>query len=813
MLRQMRYFYLSELDLTPIKRGVKNVGDWAKSRGLLKGGCGSIWKNFGQETFVQLKKNFKFFFPSYRPIFLRAIGLSVTLAFLLLGFQNCTRTSLLSTDGFTSVTLSNIDNGTPYDGKPVDQYARWMRGFSCDGKPSPTAKIELRDKVKVYVENTSLQCAWRSKEITASEIERSAFQNMIWGFQEGIFEADLSKTSNVSIQTQIPANLVEVWCNNSQSQEASEVIVYYDESTKLAKVQLYAALDGNSGTLASKEVGRLSRLVSTDTVDVSSSESDLRLTVHRDQINANQPGLFPSEVRFSLNGVGLKSYSTFCRLGGSLDTKLWPAKQIVDVDVNEVVEAPNKSEFVYKYSRNDLSMGLGWGNIQEAVTQPLAIQSKARGISYVDFTDDSKSLVFTADMKTDYITELFKVSVLGLRNEVETPLRLSSPLVDPNQSVEYDAKIVRGANLVLYRDGSQETTNDIEKWLRSVSLISGEIHQVNKPFTAFDEEVQYFTFSNTLQKSIYLGGSTHPRLYTVNADGSGHKDITPTLASGQFLRFGQRPELFGEQKYLQIETYFYKNYDSQVIVLNLENGQRYLAPKNHLLRLFDVKSKRGVIVDSLNQAVKFYNFASGASAPISTSEFLDNGEKELPTSAMMLVQKTNSSPGLTDAELHALKIGEFAQVRVCGNLVADQFLLDTKEGSLKWVVTAIDSIRRTAQIAELDSSLNCTIKNSVNLTNVNFSIEKVQQVVVSPDSKKVLIAISDKPASRYVAPITKKILYAPLNGQAPLQVNAGLTESGDITNFTWSNDSSSIFFFGSYRNQSEKRGYLWRVPQ
>lgn len=728
--------------------------------------------------------------------------------FLILAFQNCTPTTPFSVGNSGSTVLASLDNGTPYDGKPSDEYARWMRGFTCNGKPSPAAKIEIKGESKFYIENTALQCAWRSREINESEIEKSTFQNIIWGYQDGIYEAGSSPLAP-SASPIIPANLVEVWCNDSQKSNQSEAIIYYDETTQRAKIKLYGV---SAGSVISQDMTNVSRLISNDSVEVSSPDNNFNLTVHRSQFNSQTPGLFPAEMKFSSREFGEKSISTFCRLGGSLDTKLWPAKQIVDVDVSEIVEAPNRNDFVYSYTRNDFSSALGWGSVLSAITRPLHIPYKARGVGYVDFTDDSSQLVFTADLSADYLVELFLVSLRGLLNDDESPRRISSPLVDPNQSVLSDAKLIRGSNLVLYRDGSQETWGDIEPWLRSVSLFTGQIQQINKEFTNADEEVQSFTFSPTLQKSFYLGGFTKPRLYSVNADGTNHRDATPNLIVNQYLRYGQKIELFGGGKFLQLDTIFYYSSDKQIIVVDLETNRSYPILKNHELYSFDVVSKKAILVDSYTQGKVFFDLSTGATIPIQGLKFLENGKVELSSGAIVLAQKDPTSSVSVDAEIHALMASLGRDLRICQNLAADQFLISTTGDSKKWIVTAINSSQKTAQIAEVDAGLNCLVKNSINLSALDFSKELVQSVVASPDLTRILLAIGNRPASRYVASIVNKLYYASLDGRAPLKVNAGLVESGDITHFKWSQDSKSIFFFGSYRNQSEKRGYLWRVP-
>ncbi|MGZ5279461.1 MAG: hypothetical protein ACXWC9_05940, partial [Pseudobdellovibrionaceae bacterium] len=305
---------------------------------------------------------------------------------LLSAFQNCSPVSFQSMNELYSPQKSQ-NNGEGYSGKPKGDFYRFVPDFTCEQKVAPVAHINITGNLITISENKKLLCGAVNQQLDEGLIDSSIYQHEVVGYQEGIFEGA------ATTPTSVPANLVEVWCKDRNDEKGIETITHFDHVTNLAMNRIYYT---ESGTQTQIPDFSVARVVANKTI-VIKDENGFELTVHRDQ-PAPQAGLFKAHLQATISGQKI-ARETFCRLGGSLDPKVWPAKQIVDFNVNNFKTSPDLNLLGYT---SHTATGIpnlyaintdGTSHVQASPHLPVS------GISKYLFSLDSKSLIYSADAR------------------------------------------------------------------------------------------------------------------------------------------------------------------------------------------------------------------------------------------------------------------------------------------------------------------------------------------------------------------------------------------------------------------------------
>ncbi len=281
------------------------------------------------------------------------VGALIALAVL---FQNCSQVSFTSVDSALHLSESASEtegNGTGYGGKLTGEFYRFTPDFTCEGKEAPVSSITATDTSITYTENKTLFCGSTKQDLDSKLIDRSVYQNDIIGYQEGIFESESSMPAS------IPANLVEVWCRDTNDRSGIETITHYDRSTQVAVTRILSAGPGTSVQTISDF--NVSRVISPMLVTVTDGK-DFTLKVYRDR-PAAQLGLFQGSMTAVVNGQKV-TRETSCRLGGGLDAKVWPARQIVDLNILLFKFTPDFQGFGLTSTTGDTIENLYRGDLQ-----------------------------------------------------------------------------------------------------------------------------------------------------------------------------------------------------------------------------------------------------------------------------------------------------------------------------------------------------------------------------------------------------------------------------------------------------------------
>lgn len=438
-----------------------------------------------------------------------------------LAFQNCSPVQFQVSE---NLQIGNSDNGYSYGGKPSGTFFRFTPGFTCENKESPVASVNMDNFQISLVENRKLQCGAVNIQLDLNVIDSSIYQRDVIGYQEGIFEGQ-SETP-----TKIPANLVELWCRDRNDEQGIETITHFDRETNQAVNRTFYSTLSSDGSYVANEVPdfSVSRLIQQRKITVKDGKN-FELTVDRDKL-ATEPGLFMGTLKTLLAGK-FENRIVKCRLGGSLDAKVWPVKQLVDFTYsdNSIRTAPDLSRFVFPTltPKEKLFVSTLDGTDQKFVEQKW-LDSKYHNIWDLKFSQDSKNLIFTGNAFFKQNLELFRI-------DLSNPSLIPISLKDVNASTEKSALLALNFQFsadnkyIIYSGSVQPNGNAVEKqgWIRSVPMAGGSSKILNPEIS--NGIVLSFHVSKANNKVFFqfgLGKAPYD-LYSVDPDG-GNLTLIPT---------------------------------------------------------------------------------------------------------------------------------------------------------------------------------------------------------------------------------------------------------------------------------------------
>ncbi len=734
----------------------------------------------------------------------KLIFLAVLTVALLSVFQNCSRVSFQSLNDLSASLPKSQNNGEGYSGKPDGDFYRFNPGFTCEQKVAPVAHINITKSVVTLTENKNLLCGAVNQTLDEGLIDRSIYQHEVIGYQEGIFEGE------ATTPTSVPANLVEVWCKDRNDEQGIETITHFDHVTNLAMNKIYYTQNGIPIQIPDFSVARV---IANKTVIVK-DEKGFELTVHRDQ-PAPQAGLFKAHLQANLSGQKI-TRETFCRLGGSLDPKVWPAKQIVDFNVNNFKTSPDLNSLGYTSKTATGIPNLyaihtdGTSHMQASPNLPVS------GISNYLFSLDSQSLIFSGDARLPGIRELFKVNV-----DKSSFVQLSNPLISAEQAVSQDFNLSADGSSVIFGDGSFAVPTMITRptWLQSVPLSGGAapLALTPPPSLTLKGTNEFIVSKN---KVVFFCCDLNSDLYSVNTDGSGLVKITPPLTSDWY--FSWLTPITGKGDYIyamagskisaQIRQYIVAIDGSNFLALPQDQyvDETFLSPNYALLYHYPCHEDKCVR--------QLLNLKTKALINLPT---LKNGTGYVEPSYSPRMFFTNDSTALigskvlSDGNLQAVSIstatGDIKDL--CPGVTSQQFII--KElGQNKFSILAYD---KSSQILKLYISQDSTCKKVNSTVATNPKIDFLQEVSISQDNQKLLVKLSaygTDPIAYDPKQVSKasQLLYIPLNGKPAFVIDAPAHEAATISQAFFLNDSQTVLFVGDQIRALDQNIFLWTPP-
>lgn len=701
-------------------------------------------------------------------------------------FQNCAKTTFTNVEGalhLSESSSSNTDgNGTGYGGKLTGEFYRFTPDFTCEGKESPVSRIAATDSDITLTENKQLKCGATQTSLTANLVDRSVFQNDIVGYLEGIFE------SEKAAPTSIPANLVEVWCRDTADRSGIETVTHYDRESQLAVTRIYAA--GPASSIMTIPDFNVSRVISSTQVTMKDGK-DFSLIVYRNR-PASQLGLFQGSLETVINGQKI-ARETSCRLGGSLDAKVWPSRQVVDLNISSIKFSPDRQAYGYTSSNASTSPVLYEGEMQSGRQQKVTSSALSKGVLDFDFTPDSRSFVYWADQRVAGIAELFHSRLDGTNSS-----QLNALLTDERQASEYKLQFSADGSRVIYQDGHQATFVDNEMSLNSVPLSGGTPITLSPPSSGSDDSVHDFAVSKKSNKVAFLTGvGFNLKVYLSNLDGSQLTQIKIPYPAGQWsIPYGSTFSLPEPGNFLFVQSMRLDgNLDFLSTAIAMDGSAIISLPINWGSQFTDSSGNLALIADQkVANSYKIMDLKTGHLLPLPAMQplsFSKDGSHLIGTEVGAGGQAQNISISIVDGQKTVICPQASTAVSKLQELGGDQ-----------WLLTAWDSGQGILNVYS-QSNGQCQLKNSLPLTK-----PKLKDVYLSPDGQKIVVSVSVN-----IQDIDQdQLLFIPLNGKPARQINSPIYFGAHIGNVEILPDSNSIFYTGDQLNPSETGAFVWKAP-
>lgn len=708
---------------------------------------------------------------------------------IVVAFQNCNRTSFLPTTLAGGIFGGN-NNGAGYGGKPSKDYARFTPGFTCQSKPAAVALVKVKDQAVSVIENKKDICEAVQLTLNIKDIDSSIYQDQIIGYQEGIFEG--VKTT----PTSIPANLVEVWCRDTNDQTGIETVVHFNRETNSAVNRTYYATTDINGVYINRVIDdfAVSRVVSMSQVEISDGNG-FDLTVYRDQPAIARPGLFMGKLNAIINGVK-QDRKTYCRFGGSLDAKVWPVKQIVDLNISDFRKTSDIN-FMGYISNTGIFAGLGH-NLFISKTQgkdQILISKEVAPGSHFEFSPDSKALYYTTGASTTPTYN--RATVDGTFNSV---------LATANDVLTF--KLNHDASSLIYH-----TYIDGGVGLKSISTATGSNNILSPPVSRGTMGVSSVSF--TKDKVVFLCCNRPTQIYTVNFDGSDLRVLkTPALPDASWDFATQNLAVLGQQKAISVWAWsatagsVYMNY-----IIALDGSYSLKLPPGWLWVSSSLDEKFGLLVNEKDQTTQaLINLLTGVMKTLpklvlpAGQSFTREGSQTFKSA---FFTKNSSefiglSTGGSTESAHAFSVNliDGTTSNLCDK-VTTSFVKQLGDSSL--ILVGHDLKRRILNVY-LKNAMGCRLVNSLPFA---LSLLGDIEVVESPDGQSILATVKFTDPQGIAA---TSLFYIPLSGQAPFAVNKPVFAAAKIQQAFFLKDSKSVIFVGDQIRVDDQNIFLWTAP-
>lgn len=471
---------------------------------------------------------------------------------------------------FSSLPSVEMDsgNGFGYGGKPSRDFYHYVPEFTCEGKSIAQSRISIFESLVEYSENSFHQCNSSNTSLSLSEIQNSAFHEVVIGHRGNIYEY-----SN-EMPKSIPDNLIEAWCHvQLGGSQTAEILVQYNRKDKLSSSQITV---GESRTKIAVNVSAQDTIREVHQFDVDYKIGETTLNIDKRKPSQIALGQFEGTIRSAVLEGSLKNYTASCYLGGLLDSRLWPAQMVFDANASQVeIDANNNFAYVVEKS-------LAGGNLGSLFEWDLTSQQKTfliqatgnEGVRDFKQSPDGQYLVLRA-VQNNAFEQVFKFE---LENKSQMQLNTTATsakqwpgswmLASGHYFISSDSKYV------FYMDGTHDSSNgDVEPWLYRVPSSGGTPLLVNHVIGLEGTDLDIFSYIDVFNSNrvFYLAGDPlNPQLYYSNLETGDRQKITPNLGVGWSFNLNMKL-----QKYEPTNSVF-------AVAETAQNKKDMTAPKNRV---------------------------------------------------------------------------------------------------------------------------------------------------------------------------------------------------------------------------------------
>jgi len=711
-------------------------------------------------------------------------------------FQNCEQTlvSTVLSESSPAANQSTTDgNGTGYDGKPGTFY-NYVPDFSCEGKESFFAQVSTENQQINYIKNSSLKCGIELQTIAESDLERSPFHGELIGYREKIFQ--FSEVPFLAI----PNVLTEAWCFNQSGEKDFEIVQRYGRSDQASTTQIYFKKNGVNHQVAPS---RTTRIVDSATAIFRGSSYELQ--IFRQKMVASG-GTYAGKVSAIVDGVPIKK-DLSCRLGGYLDTQLWPARVVIDGNVR-------KADFDQSTTKVYASVGVSSNfkivegsldNNQPSRVIPNLIVS-GYGADVVKMSPDHKYLVYRDNNRLLYSHDLQTHQTISLRNPLHSIV---------SQSVDREYKIV--GDMVYYKEYVQVSGSQVHNQFRRVSLKGdralvihdGGVANADTPDLLNGYDVS-FGMSSVLF-GLKEAQNLPLQLFSMPNSADVSKNLTPQFSDGSYLLSMGQHKLVGLKQEYVLFPIVTPQANPNIGYYNLL-ALAVDGSSQALLGIAGVPTSSVIVPqgDMIYLTAMIPKPGSGFLVSTQASYLVEFGSwhtRSVPTLTSVVADaNSNAFYGLSNEQIFRIDISTAVSQQICSEIKGAQKIIAGKKAG----VYILAGSASATKIYRYQDSGSCP-----KIAEVPLPSHLGPAFVLSPDERHALVVTGFDNTGVFLPVVNTKnqMFWIPLNGQAPLKISTPEMEGSYSFDARYSIDSKSIIFLSRPFGGSVSQLFQWKIPK
>lgn len=744
---------------------------------------------------------------------------------LLLAFQNC---SPVQFQTLNIETDSSNNNGGFYGGKPETLYQHYVPGFSCETQPTAWKTLSFFDNQNVFaIENTNDLCSARNNPVQYLDIDRSSFQNEVIGWRESIFER------SKELKPMTPSRLVEAWCFDENLKKSEELILSFDPQLGGVRGQWFELLNSTTTTQpifvggessGSPSQAPISRWIGENEARYESSY--LKVSIQKDVSNVIpfvQPTtktltrFFPGQLEIKNADGQTKTHKLACRLGGLLDSKVWPAQQLGAWPQSQIAYLNSQKSlpdaFIAIQSNPDGKSSLISIDVDTKLTKALtSIAPAFSGVSTTGFNVDpvNQKIIYTYAERANDIFRLFSINFDGT-----APTPLSASVEIAQQNPRDDTLVIPEEKVVLYKDGEQEVSGDVEGWLR-VARVDGQssARLVHSPLMGLDAEVGGFAYSKYLKSVIYGidSGVTHSReIWMTPLSIVKEKQVSLPLQNDELMGYygTQKIILAGEQGTILIyaTTLFNSSQSSPMKIIyrlhfvDLTNFSHSFIDDRFLLNFDPKYPSRLLLGRALGMSTEVHYFDLDTKIDINLGEAAIHSVQYNVDSLFYTTQ--NESIEIKKFNLKTKQITALCPPLAASSWSSLRIINESPTGAVGALGVLVDS---HVDIYKLDTVSGCKRVNSLPIGSKFLDQPSKASLTVSSKVDQAFLL------GRVSEDMGDDLVWIPFDGRQPVKINTPLDKDFSVRSPFFSSDNKNIFFQSELGDSSLFYLYVWKIP-
>lgn len=715
---------------------------------------------------------------------------------LLVSFQNCEVSSLKSNSNDES-NSSDINssitggNGGGYDGKPGNIFYHFVPSFQCLNQKSQFySKIILDGNNSVLIDQSN--CEKQSTEILINDLQFSLYDHNLVGYKNDLF---MYSSSDIAPDQD---TYIEAWCfDNSDAKR--ELVIKYNAQTQVSSGLLYQK------NTPVESLEPLSRVITNTKALFKGKNSELLI----DKNSKNADLLYQTSLKIITSSNQNLDMAMTCRLGGYLDSTLWPAKN--RGQGSEIIFTKDrKFAFQIQNSSNSPSSANQIVKISLENLESTVLTKNSYGnihIKKIHLSSDEKFLFYLSDQAEQPF--VFNLYVLTLKDN--SIIRLSQNLQKPENSVS-DYIVFPNSPFLFYTDASyfDPITSSYQLTLKKVSVIDDhQIENISEHSTQFTPGQRIVIPNQDLQflkKTSSLSDSMEERsvLY--------YFQISENLLMAYDLwkydiKTSKKQLLYRStaNQMIIISSLIFNHPDSNQLLLTVYNQQ--YKPQTLSIKDQIASSLRGssLIAASFNKTTQHWltlNEYNPVTKLGTISVYDENIVVNKQISFTHTISFNNEAQELyfiNDQEkIMSYSFSSKVEKSLCPELNAIKNFTITNNNELY----ILKYIQNETQVFKMDSMQTCHLINRI---PISFDLDG--QLVLSPSHNSLILNVSSFLSN---AP-AESLFWIPLNGLSPMRIDTAETPANWWNGF-FDNTSSKIFYFGFDKNFTESSLFQWNLP-